>query len=56
MILLEHDWTIEIWVASKLEFWGIQDTSWAGGKYGTENQQIAKIVTKGNGKKGIRNI
>ena len=58
---LEHAWTIARWVASKLEFLGIQDAArkrridngpWAGGKYGTSNQEITKTVTEEKWKKG----
>ena len=58
---LEHAWTIARWVASKLEFLGIQDAAgkrridngpWAGGKYGTANQEITKTVTEEKWLKG----
>ena len=48
---LEHAWAIARWVASKLEFLGIQDAArkgridngpWTEEKYGTENQKIKK--------------
>ena len=58
---LEHAWTIARWVASKLEFLGIQDAArkrridngpWAGGKYGTGNKEITKTVTEEKWLKG----
>ena len=58
---LEAAWAIARWVASKLEFLGIQDAArkrridngpWAGGKYGTANQEITKTVTEEKWLKG----
>ena len=58
---LEQAWKIVRWVASKLEFLGIQDTvrkrridngPWAGGKFGTNNQKITKTVAREKWHKG----
>ena len=60
---LEHAWTIARWVASCLEYLGIQDAPrkrridngpWAGGLFQTEDLKISKTVTQEKWRKGKR--
>ena len=58
---LEHAWLIARWVASRMQFLGIQDASrkrrvdngpWAGGVYSTEDGAVSKSVTIPKWQKG----
>ena len=58
---LEQAWLIARWIASKLEFLGVQDAPrkrrldngpWAGGLFDTIDGKITKTVTKAKWKKG----
>ena len=58
---LEHAWLIARWIASKLQYLGIQDAArkrridngpWAGGVYNACNQEITKTVTQPKRDKG----